>query len=400
MPAFAAPLPRPPRRRGRRAAIAATTERGATFTPDGTFYRPASRVVRDLGVLSAAALARPALRVLDACSGSGVRALRYAGERCVARVVANDVQSGGLLAANVAGAARAVVRIGDARAAFRAGVYDVVDVDLFGSCGEPAVGDAVDAVTEGGLLYLCATDAVAATGRNAHVAYAAYGARVANHPAVNEQFLRMVSGGAHRAAMARGRSVRPVFSYFHAPSSTARVMLQFDPPGELHAAPHQSRLSQVGFVTHCFCCGQNGAVALADPPPTKCAACGSGGDARFVVSGPLYIGQLHDRDFVRRMLAIATERDSREDSWRAVMRLLALFEQEAPLPPLFYRLGDVGKRIGGSPPPRNHIVEALSEMGYASSPSHARERCLKTDAPYKDVLIAARNAAAGVLCTQ
>ena len=59
------------------------TERAATFSAGGLFFRPASRIVRDLGVLALSVLATsrpsdaPPLRVLDAMAGTGVRSLRY-----------------------------------------------------------------------------------------------------------------------------------------------------------------------------------------------------------------------------------------------------------------------------------------------------------------------------------
>ena len=54
-------------------------EEKAIFNINNTFYRPESKIVRDLGVLAAAIAQkeRGSLRVLEVMSGSGVRALRY-----------------------------------------------------------------------------------------------------------------------------------------------------------------------------------------------------------------------------------------------------------------------------------------------------------------------------------
>ncbi|MCZ8162449.1 MAG: tRNA (guanine-N1)-methyltransferase, partial [Microcystis sp. LE19-196.1B] len=54
-------------------------EEKAIFNINNTFYRPESKIVRDLGVLAAAIVKkeRGSLRVLEVMSGSGVRALRY-----------------------------------------------------------------------------------------------------------------------------------------------------------------------------------------------------------------------------------------------------------------------------------------------------------------------------------
>ena len=58
------------------------------------FYRPASRLIRDLGVLALAVLGVPGPRVLDAMSGSGVRTLRYVLEGGASFVLANELMEG------------------------------------------------------------------------------------------------------------------------------------------------------------------------------------------------------------------------------------------------------------------------------------------------------------------
>ena len=75
-------------------------ERSATFRRGNLFYRESSRLIRDLGVLTLAVLASESepmepLRVLDAMSGTGVRALRYSHEvNRTMHVHANELMQG------------------------------------------------------------------------------------------------------------------------------------------------------------------------------------------------------------------------------------------------------------------------------------------------------------------
>ena len=66
----------------------------AAPTGPSLFYRPASRLIRDLGVLALAVLGVPGPRVLDAMSGSGVRTLRYVLEGRASFVLANELMEG------------------------------------------------------------------------------------------------------------------------------------------------------------------------------------------------------------------------------------------------------------------------------------------------------------------
>lgn len=328
-------------------------ERSATFlTTPFSFYRPTSQLVRDLGVLALSALPShspiaPPYTVLDGFSASGIRSLRYLQPPCHVSVVhANDTHSSALhsiLLSNLSShihTGRAVVTNLPAERLLRDERHDLVDLDAFGTSGEPLVGLAVDGVQPHGLLYLCATDAVAGAGRNKAVAYAAYGATTSTHPAVNEQFLRLVVGAAHRAALARGRAIRPVFAYFHRRSSTARVMLQLD-AGE-------PSLDGVGFLRHCLRCGQNGAVPLeiagsAYMCPACGAANGAGSAEDVVATGPTWIGALQDGAFLNSMKAVAEGLHAPGDDWGKAMRVVDALRDEAELPPAVLHAGRRGE---------------------------------------------------------
>ena len=68
------------------------SERGVSFSVGPSFYRPQSSLGRDLVVLAAALYKRRngQLRVMDAMSGCGVRALRYLSQSQADFVLAND----------------------------------------------------------------------------------------------------------------------------------------------------------------------------------------------------------------------------------------------------------------------------------------------------------------------
>lgn len=376
------------------------TERGITFeTQPYSFYRPASRLIRDLSVLALCTLPsqaadRPPYTVLDACSASGIRSLRYLHPPCpVAHVTANDTHSLSAHRTLVKNLhpfilnARVTVSNMRAEELLKKQRATLVDLDMFGTTGEPVVGLAVDAVQRNGLLYLCATDSVAGSGGNAKVAYAAYGAATIRMPAANEQFLRLVMGAVVRAAMARGRSVNPVFSFFHRVSSTARVMMQLDHGGD--------GLRNVGFVRYCSNCAEIAVGGLEDIGSVAlCGSCGRIGK----VCGPLWVGDLHNKGFLKGMTEVAQELHQRGDDWRGVIGVLERLRRECGMKPMYYPVGEVGKRIGRSVPPTELIREDLKAMGGDCAPAHASPRCLKVTrgVGMEQLVLAAKKAASRV----
>jgi len=72
--------------------MANNCERNIHFRVGNAFYRPQSRIVRDLGVLAAAVYRQQTgrLSVLDAMAGSGIRSLRYFYQSKADRLWVND----------------------------------------------------------------------------------------------------------------------------------------------------------------------------------------------------------------------------------------------------------------------------------------------------------------------
>eukprot|EP00913_Durusdinium_trenchii_P024092 g22627.t1 len=108
-----------------------------------------AKAARDLGVLAVAILRarRGYASVLELFAGSGLRAARYLAEGSCDFIWANEANQ------DVHQAVVARALLGYCRATHRQ--FDVVDVDAFGCWTH--IGDALEAVRPGGLLYLTAT---------------------------------------------------------------------------------------------------------------------------------------------------------------------------------------------------------------------------------------------------
>ena len=165
------------------------------FKVGDAFYRPASALSRDLGVL-AATLYRGdtgGLRVLDVMAGCGARSLRYWVESGADWVCANDANPDlhPILPKNLG------LKPRPSRTAFML------------------------------LFYLTTTDGRTATGREPETGLRVYGAYPRTHPAIQEQGLRLAMGGVQQQAAARGQGIDPVFSLFS--GHIYRVMVRLVP---------------------------------------------------------------------------------------------------------------------------------------------------------------------------
>ena len=356
------------------------------------------------------------LRVLDAMCGSGVRALRYIEEGGATFVQANDAnddleheREANLRACIASGSA--ALSTGDAADSFFSArlertYYDMIDVDGFGS-GAPHSAEAWWALRIGGLLYLCSTDARSAAGKNKPAAaWRGFGAVAQAMPASNELGVRLLVADAVRQAAARGFEAVPVFGVFHRQSSCSRVMLRLTAAGR--SSCPRSAEEAIAFAAYCGATGEHWVLPLGqchDPraAPTCPAAARHASlaaaaytpelaAAALRITGPIWAGALCDKSFVCEMAEAASARDDMREAAKVLDTLLQEARQE--LPPMYFRLKEVGKFLGmegiSALPRKSKLVGELRARGFAAGDAQAEAQAIKTSAPMAEVVAAAR----------
>ncbi|MGF1537722.1 MAG: tRNA (guanine-N1)-methyltransferase [Elainellaceae cyanobacterium] len=362
-----------PQEAAQEAAAETVIEGRARFRVGGAFYRPASARSRDFGVLAAADYRQQTgqLRVLDTMSGCGVRSLRHWLESGADDIWANDSNSdaGPVLRENLgeaiaAGQCRLTHR--DANEVFfecyqQRDYYDFVDVDAFGAPG-PWLGNSLWATKIGGLLYLTHTDGSSSCGRYPEKSLAAFGAYARHHPAKHEQALRLMIGRALQEAANKQLGITPVMSLRW--GSTYRTLLRLEPKANLSEANY-------GFLGYCHRCGNYQPVTWRHLGHVTCD-CAS---HPLCLSGPLWLGPLHETAALERWRSQAEVW-----GWGQAVDLLDVMLAEAPLPPYFFKLQDIGKRGRLNLPRRSRLITALRSAGYRAAPTHIEAGALKTNA--------------------
>ncbi len=351
------------------------------FEVRNAFYRPSSETARDLGVLAATLYRQEhqQLRILDVMTGCGVRALRYAIESKADWVWANDADPdvAPVLSKNLSqlsGCSR--ITHWSAKRLFadcyqRQDFYDLVDLDCFGHAS-PFLSVCFQATKLGGLLYFTCTDSRTVAGHAPETCLSHYGTYGRSHPAAQEQGLRILIGSLQQQAVMQGFSLQPIFSLFQ--GQIYRVMVRL-----LKAQiPFAERY---GFLGYCHQCGHYQTVGWRHLSQALCPGC----TLPLTLSGPMWLGVLHDAGFVHRMAQLA-----QRWGWQQQVHLLEMMQAEAGLPPYFYTVGEIGKRGQMDIPKRDRIINTLRQAGYQACATHINPQAVKTTAPFQDCLTLAR----------
>jgi tRNA (guanine26-N2/guanine27-N2)-dimethyltransferase len=363
-------------------------EGAVEFDLGNAFYRRSSALSRDLGVLAAIVYrqSHSQLAVLDGMSACGVRSLRYLVEAEADTVWANDADDAvhGVLAANLAGIdpARYQITHRSTQALLYESIamgqrFDLIDLDGFGN-PSAFLGAGLQALRFGGLLYVTSTDGRSISGQLPHQSMSQWGTFARSHPAVHEQALRILLGSLHQQATALGYGINPIFSLYA--DKVWRVMVQLLPKARVW--PPKQPIAEYGFLGYCHGCGGFQSVDWRSLGRVTCASgqC----DHPPVVSGPMWLGELADADWLKKIRILAEklniEPAAELRGWVELLVRLDLWRSEIGMPPYFYTLGEVGRRGKMDIPKRDRLAQALIEQGYRFSRTAIDPEGFKTDA--------------------
>ena len=391
----------------------------------GAFFREESRLSRDIAVLAAelACRDRTDSLIVDAFAGAGSRALRYARDvRSASRVIANEASLDTQLAANALNAGIKTSAMGASRFLRGLGVDReavVVDADPFGLKFD--VGDAVGAVSDGGIVQIATTGAAAAGARGVD-AKAALRARMGcaavNCGAAQNEFgLRALFGRAAACANAAGDALTPVCALYSPHGPVFRIIARVrrrkkaafsssdDQKKERGRSFTQARkdfLAYHRYLLVCRACGHATPVDCDLIGAATCADCGQRAVGEDV-AGPVWTGPLYDADSLRAMRDDAADRGWLER--RSLKTTLDLMLDEVNDPrllavPLYTSIDAVARQAKVPTPPLEDLASVLKVAGYAVSKTHIDRKGIRTDAPMSACVTAAKDVATRNLTTR
>lgn len=343
------------------------------------FFNPISKPNRDITILFLAIyFGGKKIRACDALAGTGVRSIRIAVETDVAgEIVANDLSRnayelikvnielnnvGDIVKASNLDANELLVMCGRGRQR-----YDYVDIDPSGS---PAkfIENGFRGCGRGAVLGATATDMSALAGAKTESCMRKYSAKSLRTPFSKELALRILAGFMVKTAARLGLAATPILSFQK--DHYVRVFVKVERGINLA----KERLSKMGWISYCPRCVAIYDMKWLEGPLTSCKICG----ARIDYGGPLWLGELTDRELASGMLSRA-RRD--QDTYRESLKLLEAITVEDTSLIGYFPVNILAEKLKSSPVKPSKIIGELRESGYAATTTHIDPSGVKTNAP-------------------
>jgi tRNA (guanine26-N2/guanine27-N2)-dimethyltransferase len=340
---------------------------------EGVFYNPVQELNRDLTIATLRAARERfeyADSYLDATAASGIRGVRSAADGWDVTLCDRDEEAVDLCRSNLdRNGLSGDVRHRNANALMHEERFDVVDLDPFGTpipFADAASQSAID------LLCVTATDTAPLCGAHFESGVRSYSAVPRNTEYHQEMGVRILLGAMARTAARYDRAVTPLLT--HATKHYVRTYLALADG----ATVANEALEELGHVHHCQrCLWRTYDTGLLADPPAACPNCGE----HLQTAGPLWLGAVHDDEFVEQVGEAVTEEMGAAEQARDLTETLAA---ELAIP-THYDQHRLTKRWGTGATAMDDFLEMLREAGYAASRTHYGGTTFKTDADVTEI---------------
>lgn len=359
-------------------------EEGISFEGGSSFYNPHMRLCRSFSSLLLGTLPN-GLSVLDGFCASGIRGIRYAKENPnVSSLDFADISAEAIglskknAEKNGIGAKAGGTNSISHEAEFNSFLvcrekkegfapYDFIEIDPFGSPA-PYLYHAVRSLRNSRAAYLSitATDTAVLCGAHPHACKRVYHSFPLHEEILHEAGVRILWKFASRIANEFNFGITPLATLSH--RHFFKIFLELEKGSERAL----DSFSKTGYLTFCPSCGhrQAGRMGL-----EICPKCGK----RPGICGPLWLGELHDAQTLKRMRELNAERGYSDKG--ALESLLGLMEGEIGMPPWFFEVHKTCGRLGIQPPPKmDAILEGLKGAGFPAVRTHFSPLGIKTAA--------------------
>lgn len=349
------------------------------------FFNKAAKPSRDVAVCLASA--EESMSFCDAMSGVGSRGVRVAREaKHRPEVTLVDLNRAAMGLARRSARANGVLGkcefvVGEASSFLHSRYgkdmkFDWVDLDPFGSPVRqvPAV---LSAVEDGGVAAFTATDTAVLCGVYPKVAVRRYGGKPLNNSFHHETGLRLLAGAIVRQGAAQDLGVEPVVA--HATRHYMRLAVRV----RVGASRADESLRSTGFVWTCRVCGS---MAAGKEPGRSCQECGEKVD----YAGPLWLGRMAEEELVK-----AATKEARLRGLSEAEKILGGLQGVDSFPPWSFDLDELSSKMRVATISRDSLEKGLKDRGFRVSGQPFEERGVKTDAPSRQVVEAAREVAPG-----
>lgn len=345
----------------------------------------------------------PWIKILEALSASGLRAIRYGKEiPHVKQIVANDFSPNAVESIKqnitynnvqdkvVANEGDAIVYMAQQQSNFH-----VIDLDPYGTAA-PFMDSALQAIKDDGLLLVTCTDLGVLAGNGyPEKCFALYGGTNLWGDATHESALRVVLHMIATTAAKYKKTIEPQLCL----SIDFYVRLFI----KVKTSPIKVKelLSNTMVTYSCSGCGAtsnqflgrkiinpkgstvqnryNFKTAQGPPCGPTCSFCGN----IHHITGPMWGAELHNETFLNKILSILPTLD--KNVYGTIPRIkgmVTLAKNELQVP-FYFKPSTISSVLRITSPPINEVVAALGNAGFEASLTHASASAIKTNASWE-----------------
>lgn len=386
---------------------------------DEVFYNPIQQFNRDLSIMAIKAYDEirhekiqaikkksknkrtklNGLKILESLAASGLRSCRYGLEIPEAgKIVANDMLAEAVKSINknveynkltdkvVANQGDAIKFMGSTDEKFH-----IVDLDPYGTAA-PFIDSAIQCLEDDGMLLVTCTDAGVLAGSGyPEKCFALYGGNNFGNAYVNgesnhEVGIRLILNLIASTAAKYKKTIEPMLSLSIDYYFRVFVKVKTSP---INVKNHAS---ETMLTYGCNGCGHKIVQPLGmknntkfqypklqGPISSNCQYCGTS----YNVAGPMYAGNLHNCEFIDKVLKINESSDKEiYVTNERIKGMLTLASNELDDAPFFFNLNQLCSIFKSPPISIEQYTKAVGNLGYKVSLTHAKKNCVKTNLPW------------------
>jgi len=341
------------------------------------FFNPRAKLNRDFSIIAYTAFLKNfnyPKTFLEGLSGIGARGLRAANEvKEIERVIVNDLNPSALELATRSAFLNKLknFEISENEVCRFFSLYSkkgirasIVDVDPFGSPSK-FIDCAIRATMHGGLFSATATDLQVLHGLFPKACKRRYYGIPIKTEYGNEISIRLILGCIAFVASRFDIQIIPLFveNEMHYYRTYVRILKRVDQEENL------------GYIIHCTSCGNRQVSLLAK---NECELCTS----KNRIAGPLWIGSLFEKKFVKSMLENAAQLTVEKKCEKILEKCLL----EAEMPPTYFTLDEIASKMQSAPISMNNTISKLQKNGFDSSPTSLNNTGFRTNAKINQIL--------------
>ncbi len=344
-------------------------EKVKLYSSKKVFYNTAMQLCRSLSSLAVGAIGSD-LDIVDAFCASGIRGIRYAKENPnVKSITFVDIEPAAITLAKKNAKANDVnataVKGNISKVAFDL-VADFLEIDPFGT-PSPYLVDAFRFFNPKKVAYLSvtATDVAVLCGGKVSPCMKNYHSKPLNNEFTHEIGLRIMLKRIAEVASEFNMGITPLVSFSN--KHYLKSVIKVTRGADLAFAS----LKKLGHISYDKKTGDRSFGQF--PVPDQDYA------------GPLWLGELHDKSFIKKMRTLNSKRNYSDHE--EIEQMLSLMESEVGMPPYYYNIHHICKlKHLAQLPDMKTIIERLRKKGYKAYRTHFSKVSIKSDAPYKAIL--------------